>query len=129
MIALSACVLFIPWGVAHMTLMRHPELARDHLGGAGVGLAERARTTTDHGVVQVAVVDLAAVGVELLVGLGLFAALGLFAVLATLADPAPLVGQRPGGRGRPAEGARPTPLDPSPLSVQPRPHAAGMLHS
>lgn len=48
-VALSACVLFIPWGVAQVTLMRHPELARDMLPAGMIDRAETARLRAERG--------------------------------------------------------------------------------
>jgi len=48
-IALSAGVLFIPWTVAHMVLMRNPELARDMLPAGMIDRAETARVRAQGG--------------------------------------------------------------------------------
>ena len=48
-IALSACVLFIPWTVSHFTLMRHPELARELLPAGMIDRAETARLRAERG--------------------------------------------------------------------------------
>ena len=48
-IALAACVLFIPWTVAHLTLQRNPELARDMLPAGMIDRAETARVRAERG--------------------------------------------------------------------------------
>ena len=49
-IALSACVLFIPWTVAHVVLMKNPELSRDMLPAGMIDRAETARVRAEQGV-------------------------------------------------------------------------------
>jgi uncharacterized membrane protein SpoIIM required for sporulation len=48
-IALSAAMLFVPWTIAHMVLMRHPELAPDVLPAGMIDRAETARVRAARG--------------------------------------------------------------------------------
>ena len=48
-IALAACILFIPWTVAHVVLMQRPELARDMLPAGMIDRAETAKLRAQRG--------------------------------------------------------------------------------
>jgi len=48
-IALSAAMLFVPWTISHLVLMRHPELARDVLPAGMIDQAETAKIRAEQG--------------------------------------------------------------------------------
>ena len=48
-IALSACVLFVPWTISHMVLMRHPELSRELLPAGMIDRVETAKLRAERG--------------------------------------------------------------------------------